>query len=689
MGHPGNTTIHRGTRFAVDIGGTFTDAVALLPDGSIVSEKVLTTADPAEGFLAGIGLLMTRYGIAGNDVVEVLHATTLGTNLILERGGRDVALLVTEGFRDVLEIGRAVRYRMYDIAMAKPAPLVPRSRIWEVNERISADGTVVRPLDRVRVGAIARAWRRRGIKSAAVAFLHSYAFPEHEILASAILRDVYPDLSVTISSELTNQAREYERTNTALVNAYVAPTLAGYLSRLKAGLDGLGIDAPIEVMQSSGGLASPEIAAKLAVRTLESGPAAGVLMAASVSQRTRSDAISLDMGGTTTKAAPIIGGMPNIVHEMELGRSELRAGSGLPVIIPTCDLVEIGTGGGSIASVEFGTLRVGPRSAGANPGPACYSRGGTEATLTDANLVLGYISAAGLAAGKLPLDTAAAARVLQRLGSQLGINMVDAAWGVHALATLHMEHAIRLVSIDRGLDPRDLALICFGGAGPIHGCRVARSLGIRTVIVPAAPGTGSAVGLLYADQSVELSATQPLRANEPNGPQVMSRVFAELEERAEGLVASLGLRDARLHRAVGARFVGQGDEMQLTLRPGDDSSSIEEAFRARYSALYEAPTDQDVEFVTWYVQLRAARRRNVAIAAFASEEALAIEPRALFMPETGEREIQPIRRSAISAGESVIGPTIIQEPHTAVVLLPGDSAHVADSGELLIEIAQS
>lgn len=674
----------------IDVGGTFIDIVMRLDNGREESEKLLAEPDRlVETITRSVARLLERSGVAGQTIKKVVHATTRGSNAVLERKGPDVALLTTRGFRDVLQIGRALRWSMYDVQMDKPRPLVPRSRTFEITERCLADGTVRDPLDEAEVLQLAGELKKRGIGSAAVAFLHAYLSPEHEQRARDILQAHYPELLVTLSSDVSRQGREYERTSTAVVNAYLVPVLADYLNELAEALPMLDISAPLWVMQSSGGLVSAEQAAQMPVRTLESGPAAGVLASAEFGAACGyNNVISFDMGGTTAKAAVVEDGIAGKAAVFELERVQNRRGSGLPVDISAIDLVEIGTGGGSIAESRLGVLQVGPQSAGAEPGPACYGRGGVKATVTDANLVLGYLNAANFAGGTMQLDAPAAEKAMDSLAAELGLDRLRTAWGIHQLANLEMERALRLVSIDRGFDPRDFALVCIGGAAPAHGSRLARALGIGTMIVPPGAGVGSAVGLLEGNESVELARSSPFVLEGDDTRRRANAMLDEMEESARNSLEAAERYNISLRRSVGMRYLGQGYELNVMLEDDGplDIEKLCESFHQRYERNYGyREAGLAVEAVTWYLTLTRERQgKKTAAASHAAAERGQAVSREIYMEDLGFCSAEVIQRSELVPGENVAGPAVIEEAYTTTLVLPGDRLRLDDSGALVI-----
>src|SRR5215813_11338665 len=495
-------------RVGFDVGGTFTDFVLQSPTGELTTAKRLTTyPDPSAACLAGLGELTATVG--WDEIAQVVHGTTLSSNIVIERKARGVGLLTTRGFRDVLVIGREKRYQVYDLQIEKPPALIPRRLIEEVTERVLADGSVRTPLDEDDARRAIRELAARGVSTLAVCFLHAYRNPVHEKRVAELAADEAPGMHVTLSHEVSPTFREYERTSTTAVNAYVMTAIREYLRGLGAALAERGYGGRLFVMQSSGGVATADAMTRYPVRMIESGPAAGALMAAAYGELTgHRDLIAFDMGGTTAKLALIDNGRPGTTTTFELHRVHGAAGSGLPMNIQAIDLVEIGAGGGSIARAHLGVVAVGPESASSTPGPACYGRGGVEPTVTDANLVLGYLNPDYFAGGSLRLDADAARRsIATRVAQPLGLTVEDAAWGIHAIVNTNMELATRVVSIERGRDPRDLTFIAFGGSGPMHGCRLAQALGIPRVILPAAAGVTAAIGLLAAEVKFDVART--------------------------------------------------------------------------------------------------------------------------------------------------------------------------------------
>jgi N-methylhydantoinase A len=689
------TATGRAVSLAVDIGGTFTDIVLRRPDGAVAVHKVLTDrTQPDRAVIEGVRAILERERIAPAQVERVVHGTTLATNTVVERSGPPVAFVVTEGFGDLLHIGREARVEedRYDLFFTSAEPPLPRSFVFELAERVGPLGEVVRPLDTDVAHALAGAVAAAKPASVAVCLLHSYANPAHEhLIVAALLAALPHEVPVVCSSDVLPEMREYERASTTLVSAYVAPVMAGYLARLQRSLRDLGIDAPLHIMESSGGVMAAEVAARRAVATIESGGAAGVVASAALARRdglTR--VLSFDMGGTTAKAGVVHDGKPRLTRDLHVGGKGSyggrRAGTGLPVRIPVIDLAEVSGGGGSIAWISpGGTLQVGPRSAGSEPGPACYGRGGTEPTVTDADLVLGYLDPENFAGGAFTLDAAAAHDALhRRVAAPLGTDVASAAWAVHDLVNANMAAAIHVVTVQRGLDPRDHVPVAFGGAGPMHMVGVAERFGIDMVIAPDGAGVTSALGMLGTDLVIERSATfvAPLAGLER----------AELATRFELLAADahvqMGLQghDARAEVELFAdvRYVGQSHSLTVGL-PGaatDVGSALRDAFRAAFHREFgverDAPTELSAVRVRLRVPVPAARdaARRVAPAA----QARTGSRPAHFGPASGQAYVETavFRRELLVSGAQIEGPAVVEGAVDTVVVPPRWRALVDD-----------
>jgi N-methylhydantoinase A/oxoprolinase/acetone carboxylase beta subunit len=684
-------------RVGFDVGGTFTDFVLQSPSGELHTAKRLTTyPDPSRACLLGLDELMTRAGASWTALAQAVHGTTLGSNVVIERKGRHVALITTRGFRDVLIIGREKRYQVYDLQIDKPAPLIPRRSIVEVTERVLADGAILTPLDEREARQRVRELAARGIRSIAVCLLHAYANPIHEKRLGAIIGEEAPDVAVSLSHEISPVFREYERTSTTVVNAYLMTAVREYLANLRAELGTRGHRGRLFVMQSSGGIATSEAMERYPVRMIESGPAAGTLMAAAYGELSGyRDLVAFDMGGTTAKLALIEEGQPLTTALFEVHKVGLQPGSGIPMNIHAIDLVEIGAGGGSIARVHLGTIAVGPESASSAPGPACYPGGGSAPTVTDANVVLGYLNPDEFAGGSMRLDAEAARRAIEeRIARPLGLSLAEAAWGIHLVVNSNMELATRVVSIERGRDPRDLTLVAFGGAGPAHGCRLAQALKIPRVILPAAAGVTAALGLLAADVKFDVSRTYVRKLDDLDFA-YLNTMYREMEAQALGVIReSAAEGTVSLVRSADARYAGQGYELSVPLPPGElattDAARLRAAFDAAYASRYGyASPREPVELVNWRLsaiasgpKLTLPRHRGHASA----DGALKGRRQAYFPEKAGYVETPVYDRYRLTSGVTLYGPAIVEERESTTVLPPGATGTVDDYGTLLVEV---
>jgi N-methylhydantoinase A len=684
---------------AFDIGGTFTDFV--LRNGETGQTDVwkvpTTTREPARAVVEGLRKRLGQDGLDATAIGKSMHATTIATNAILERKGSRTALLTTAGFRDILLIGRQKRYNTNDLHIDKPKPLVKRADIFEVAERVAPDGTVLLDLTASEAASLAKRVAQGGYESIAIVFLHSYANPAHEQRMAKALHAHIQDARITLSSVVAPKYREYERTSTAVANAYVAPLVEDYLTALGASLREMGVGPELSIMQSNGGVVTAELACTYPIRIVESGPAAGVLMCAEVGREEGcSHVMTFDMGGTTAKLGAIDDGVPAITSGFEVDAVNYKKGSGLPLSILAIDLLEIGAGGGSIARTGMGLIRVGPDSAGSEPGPVCYGRGGTAATITDANLVLGYLNPAFFNGGAMALSDGPAAEAIARdVAEPLGLSVSEAAWGIHSVANANMERAMRIVSIERGRDPRRYALVAFGGAGPLHACRLARALQIPQVIVPQGAGVGSALGLLVADKKVDAAVTRVMPMNAAAAP-AMAEIFAALENRVTGEARRMD-RHAPLtvERSASMRYAGQGYEIRVTLPAGAVDAAYAEAalaaFHEAYGREYGYNDPQTpVEASDWFAIATAAGAKSeggIHLGAKIVDADPVTGTRPAYFPEAGGSvATKVINRYALTASHRFTGPALVEERECTTVILPGDVVRVSAAGNLIIEI---
>jgi N-methylhydantoinase A len=580
-------------RIGVDIGGTFTDfALHDAATGAVhVLKRLSTPSDPSLAALEGIDELLAANGAQMSEVREVIHGTTIGANTVIERKGARTALLVTDGFRDLLTMQRPLRYSTYDLWFNRHEPLVPRNMVFAVPERLRHDGEIVTELSRSALEEIVTELRALAVESVAVALLHSYAEPSHERRVGESVAGGLPEASISLSHEVAPIIGEYERTSTAVVNAYIQPRFRHYLEALDRALRARGFAGELLINQGNGGLTTPDKVARFPIRALESGPAAGVSLAAWVGGTIgRSEMVAFDMGGTTAKACLIEQGLPRMERLFDVDQTLMRRGTGLPVVTPTVDLIEIGAGGGSIARVGLGIIEVGPQSAGADPGPVCYAAGGESATVTDANVVLGYLNPDYFLAGEMELDAESARRAIAaQIGAPLGLELAAAAWGIHEAVTSNMEHAIRSVTIERGRDPRELTLVAFGGAGPSHAARLARNLGIREVLFPAAAGIASAIGLLQAAPRVDL-ARSVVSSIDDRGVASIAQIARELADQVGAMLDGVGADGVRtITPRVDMQYAGQGYVIEVEFPDAPEhelAGLLRKRFEAEYAAMY-------------------------------------------------------------------------------------------------------
>jgi len=690
-----------GYRVAFDIGGTFTDLV-LQDDqtGEIWLHKLLTTpANPSEGSLRGIDEITVDNGVQVADLDLAVHGTTLVTNAVIERKGARVGLVTTRGFRDAVEIGREQRYDIDDLFITFPDPLVERELRKEVDERMSRDGQPLRPLSQEELDQVIAALRAKGVDSIAISFLHSYRNPKHEEEARAFIRERLDGVPMSISSEVAPEIREYERTITTIANAYVQPMMERYLSDLEGSLDERGFGGRFYLMQSNGGTASVEVAKRFPIKLLESGPAGGATYAAYIGGLIgKSDLLAFDMGGTTAKACLIQGGAPDIAPALEAGRvHRFKRGSGLPIRSPVIDMIEIGAGGGSIARVNaLGLLQVGPDSAGANPGPACYGLGGVDATVTDANVVLGYLNPDYFLGGRLELHRDRAEAAVEALASRLGLDEVATAVGIYRLVNENMAAAARIHIVEKGQDPRRFTMVAFGGAAPAHACEVARLLGAPEVVIPQAAGTASALGFLVAPLAFDMTHSFPGELRSLPFAEVRG-LLARMEAEGRARLEEAGHRgEVHVQRSADMRILGQVHEISVSLPPGDFDQAhleqVEQAFYERYRALFEhLPPVAGIEVINWRVRVSGPQPSvSLKTTGSGSGEAEAT-PKAIrpsyFTAAGGFVDTPVYDRYTLRAGHRIDGPAIIEEREATTVVPPGDRLIVDEYLQLRIQIA--
>ena len=683
-------------KLAADIGGTFTDVVLETSLGRYTT-KVLTTSAPEAGVMDGIRRVLAEANCKPEQVSIFIHGTTLATNALIERKGARTAFVTTAGLRDILEMGYEKRFEQYDVYMERPASLVPRPLRFTVPERIDGRGRTLLALDERAVRAVAEQLRAAQVQAVAVGFLHAYAWPQHERRAAAILAETLPrEVTVCLSSEVCPEIREYERFSTTCANAYVRPLMQGYLLRLRGELDKCGLRAPLLLMMSGGGLTTLEIAARFPVRLVESGPAGGAILSSWIARSSGLErVVSFDMGGTTAKICLIDDGEPERARSFEVARAYRDVkGSGLPVRIPVIEMIEIGAGGGSIARVDpMQRITVGPDSAGADPGPACYGRGGTHPTVTDADLALGRIDPHAFAGGTLQLDAAAAeAALMKSVGRPLSLEAPWPAAGVSEIVEENMTNAARVHAVERGKVIGRYAMIAFGGGAPLHAGRLAEKLGVSKVVVPVGASVGSAIGFLRAPVAFEVVRSLRVALSRFDAEHV-NGLLQESAARATEVVRKAvphGALAAR--RVVDARYIGQGHELTLTLPDNDLEAGYSTRLRTQFEQLYKTVygvtmPDQDVELVTWSVTVSSApelpmRRESVAKRATAARHA----KRAVYEPALGRMtDFAVYQRGDLAPGDEFAGPALIEEAQTTTVVPASFAAYIESGGMIVME----
>ena len=684
-------------RLGVDIGGTFTDAV-LEANGQRYSTKVLTTyGAPEDAILESMGQVCRKAGIQPDAIEQIIHGTTLATNALIERRGAKTAFITTKGFRDVIEMRTESRFEQYDLNLKLPDPLLPRNRRYVVEERISASGDVLIELDVAGCEALAKKLAKANYESIAIGLLHSYVNDSHEKQIADIFRQHMPSVLISLSSSVSPQMREYERFNTTIANAYIQPLMKAYLDRLKGRLQAAGADCPVFLMHSGGGIISLESAAAFPVRLVESGPAGGAIFAAEIAGRHQLDKVlSFDMGGTTAKICLIQNHTPKTARVFEVARSyRFKKGSGMPISIPVIDMVEIGAGGGSLAHVDqLRQIRVGPESAGSEPGPACYGRGGERPAVTDADLIMGKLDPDNFAGGSIQLETVKSAAALNaHIGQILDMDATEAAWGLAEVVDENMANAARVHAIENGEDLSEYTMIAFGGAAPLHAARLCEKLGIARCLVPTGAGVGSAIGFLCAPFSFEAnrSVFMPMRAFDA---EQIKALFAEMEAEAAGFVRSCdGQADIALEYKIYMRYAGQGWEIAVPISAADASQPEASRFLARFEEDYKrlfgrTVQGMEAEITVWSVNAftpTAKPERVQDVAAKTPVESRQSRP--CFDPALGQAvPAQSIARDMLATGSLVDGPALIVEDETTIVLPASRQATAASDGTIDIRV---
>ncbi|THF55231.1 hydantoinase/oxoprolinase family protein [Ollibium composti] len=683
-------------RLGADIGGTFTD-IALDLGGRIFSTKVLTNyAAPEQAILDGIAVVTREAGLPASDIGIVIHGTTLATNALIERRGAKTALITTEGFRDVIEMRTENRFEQYDLNLKLPTPLIPREHRFTVRGRIGAEGQELQPLDEARLEELADEIAAGGFGAVAIGFIHAYANPAHERRAREILAAKI-DVPISISAEVSPQMREFERFNTVCANAYVRPQMATYLARLQVRLKEMGADCPVFMIHSGGGLISVETASEFPVRLVESGPAGGAIFAADIARRFGLEkVVSYDMGGTTAKICLIEDFAPRTARTFEVARTyRFSKGSGMPISIPVIEMIEIGAGGGSIAWVDaMGRIQTGPESAGSEPGPACYGRGGERPAITDADLVLGKLDPDNFAGGAIRLDTDASQRaILRDVGERLSLDAPSAAFGICEVVDENMANAARVHAVENGKNISDNLMIAFGGAAPLHAARLCEKLGIDRCLVPQGAGVGSAIGFLKAPFGYEALASRLTRLSQFDATEA-NALLADLKASAESFVRAG--TDGRIGCEITAfmRYAGQGWEIPVPLpdRPfsADAAGEIEALFRANYERFFGRAIDGldglEIEIVTWSVKATderpAVERHQLATGERTMKPAVT---RAVFDPAAGSVQTYSIvERDTLESGDRIAGPAVIVERETSTVVTTPFDAVVQSDGSILL-----
>ncbi|SIR51691.1 hydantoinase/oxoprolinase family protein [Pseudacidovorax sp. RU35E] len=696
----------KGARVGCDIGGTFTDIVLAMPDGRLFVNKTSTTPDSlGRAIVQGLQSLIDQAGIRPEDITEIVHGTTTASNTILQKVGANTGVLTTEGFRDVLEIGRIRTPTMFDLAWKKPQPLATRRWRRGIRERIAADGSVVTALDVNQLVEETGELVAEGVNAIAICFLNSYINPAHELLAKTVLQKRFPGVLFSVSCEVLPEIKEYERTSTTVVNAYILPAMRTYLARLREDLQAMGIQASLQVMASNGGMMGIGAASDKPVFAVASGPAGGVAGAARIGALGgNDDMIVFDMGGTTAKAAIVVKGQPSLTNEYEFrdgisAPSRFVKGGGYVLKVPAIDIAEVGAGGGSIAWIDAGGLLcVGPESAGAAPGPACYGKGNDRPTVTDANMALGYLNPQALAGGSLPVEPALSARAIDRhVGGPLKMDTLAAAHGIRHLANVSMARAIRAVTVERGLDPRDMSMIAFGGGGPLHAVAVARILGIRRVLAPIMAGVFCSAGMLSADAEHNFvkAVLRPLDACVHGD---LARILGTLDDQGYTVLSGEGYRGsaARVSHYADVRYLGQSSELTVPLRSAAVDGEVLAQLAADFNALYQQTFGYSSEEPLELVNLRVSAHGTsphrldfgqcrVDTSALQGTEG---KRQVSFAPGEAPRTTRVMPRAGVGT-ERIAGPLVIESYDTTIVVPPGCFAHADAIGNIIIDIEEA
>jgi len=674
-------------KIGIDVGGTFTDLVAFDEKaGEIFFLKVPSTPfDPSKGVIDALKDLMKK---REPEVSLFVHASTIGTNLFLGQLGLKIpkgAVITTEGFKDILEIGRQKRPELYNPFFERPRPLIERHLRFGIKERINFKGEVLKPIDEQEVKSVAQKIKQEKVETIAIVFLHAYINPEHEKKAKEILKQQLPGIVIMTSSEIDPEYREYERMSTTVINSLLVPVVSTYLRKIKNRLKELKVKAPLYIMQSNGGLATFEVASQIPVATIESGPATGVIASAYWSKMLGIENIlSFDMGGTTAKAGVVIKGIPQMINEYEVGGNvhsgRILKGSGYPIRYPFIDLAEVSGGGGTIAWIDHGNaLRVGPLSAGADPGPACYGKGGENPTVTDANLILGRLNPVGISGGKIKVFSELAEKsIRKKIAEPLGISIVQAAYGIIEIVNTHMIRALRLVSVERGYDPRDFVILAFGGAGPMHAAFLAEGLGVKNIVIPPNPGVFSALGLMLADFRHDFVRNIMKPASEIN-TELLEKIFGEIEKKAKKILQKEGFSPNHIvmERNLELRYLGQSYELIVPFHK--NFKVILQLFHQKYQKMYSySMPDEPVEVVNIhliaYGLIRKPKFRKIPFTS-SSSDAL-IDKKMVFFKGNAWIETPIYSRDALLPGHKINGPAIIEQSDATTVIPPGWNAVV-------------